>query len=296
MTLNSMTGFARIEGANNICTWVWEAKSVNAKGMDARLRLPSGFDAFDAIIRERLKKRFRRGNISVFLSVNWQRSNATYQVNMETLERLLKAVSEVQKRAPHLPPVTMDGLLATKGVLESVEDPLGETEQAVLHEEILKGLDELFGAFEQSRQSEGNALTILLNAGIEEIEYLCQEAAGLAALLPDNINTRLHQQVAELCSIVPALPEERLAQEVAMLMLKADVREELDRLHAHVIAARELMTTDGAIGRKFDFLCQEFNREANTLCSKSADVQLTRVGLALKTVIDQIREQVQNVE
>ena len=296
MTLNSMTGFARTEGANNICTWVWEVKSVNAKGMDARLRLPSGFDAFDAIIRERLKKRFRRGSISVFLSVNWQHGNATYQVNTETLECLLKAVSEVQKRLPHLPPVTMDGLLATKGVLESVEVPLGEVEQTVLHEEILKGLDELFGAFEQSRQNEGKALTIMLKAGIEEIESLCQEAAERAALLPDNINTRLQQQVAELCSIVPALPEERLAQEAAMLMLKADVREELDRLRAHVIAARELMTTDGAIGRQFDFLCQEFNREANTLCSKSTDVQLTRVGLALKTVIDQVREQVQNVE
>ena len=169
----------------------------------------------------------------------------------------------------------MDGLLASKGVLESVEVPLGETEQTVLHEEILKGLDELFGAFEQSRQNEGKALTIMLNAGIEEIESLCQEAAERAALLPDNINTRLQQQVAELCSIVPALPEERLAQEAAMLMLKADVREELDRLRAHVIAARELMKTDGAIGRQFDFLCQEFNREANTLCSKSANVQLT---------------------
>ena len=296
MTLNSMTGFARTEGANDKCTWVWEAKSVNAKGMDARLRLPGGFEAFDAIIRERLKKRFRRGNISVFLGVNWQRSNAIYQINMETLDRLLKAVPEVQKRVPGIPSVTMDGLLAIKGVVESVEAPMGETEQTVLREEILSGLDGLLATLEQVRGSEGNALTNVLNAQIEEVENLCQTANGLAALLPDKINTRLNQQVAELCAVVPALPEERLAQETAMLMLKTDVREELDRLCAHVIAARDLMMTGGAIGRRVDFLCQELNREANTLCSKSADVELTRVGLALKTVIDQMREQVQNVE
>ena len=296
MTLNSMTGFARTEGVNDECSWVWEAKSVNAKGMDARLRLPGGFEAFDAIIRENLKKRFRRGAISVSLNVNWHRANATYQVNMETLDRFLQAVPEIHKRAPNLRPFTMDGLLAAKGVVESVENPLGNTEQTALHEEIMQGLNELLTMLEQGRQREGDALSKVLHAQITEVEHLCQRAIGLVALLPEKINKRIHEQVAELCVAFPALSEERLAQETAILMLKVDVREELDRLRAHVDAARELMRIDGAIGRQFDFLCQEFNREANTLCSKSADVQLTRVGLALKTAIDQMREQVQNIE
>ena len=296
MTLNSMTGFARTEGANDVCTWVWEAKSVNAKGMDARLRLPGGFVAFDAIIRERLKKRFRRGNISISLGVNWHRSNAIYQINMEALESIIKAVPEVEKLVPNLSPVTMDGLLATRGVVESIEAPIGEIKQTVLREEVLEGLEELLTTLKQARQSEGDALSSVLNAQIEEVANLCQKADGLAALLPDKIHMRLRKQVAELCAVVPTLPEERLAQESAMLMLKADVREEIDRLRAHVVAARDLMMTGGAIGRKFDFLCQELNREANTLCSKSADVELTGVGLALKAVIDQMREQVQNVE
>ncbi len=296
MTLNSMTGFARTEGANDNCTWVWEAKSVNAKGMDARLRLPSGFETLDAVIRDNLKKRFRRGSISISLNVNWHRANSTYQINMETLERFLQAMPEIHKLAPDLHPVTMDGLLAAKGVVESVEHTLGEAEQMAFHEEILQGLNELLTMLERGRQGEGAALGKVLHAQITEVENLCQRAVGLTALLPEMINKRLHEQLADLCATVPALPEERLAQEAAMLMLKADVREELDRLRAHVDAARELMMTDGSIGRQFDFLCQELNREANTLCSKSADVQLTRVGLALKTTIDQMREQVQNIE
>ena len=296
MTLNSMTGFARTEGANDNCTWVWEAKSVNAKGMDARLRLPSGFETLDAVIRDNLKKRFRRGFISISLNVNWHHAKSTYQINMETLERFLQAMPEIHKLAPDLHPVTMDGLLAAKGVVESVEDTLGEAEQMAFHEEILQGLNELLTMLERGRQGEGAALGKVLHAQITEVENLCQRAVGLTALLPEMINKRLHEQLADLCATVPALPEERLAQEAAMLMLKADVREELDRLRAHVDAARELMMTDGSIGRQFDFLCQELNREANTLCSKSADVQLTRVGLALKTTIDQMREQVQNIE
>jgi uncharacterized protein (TIGR00255 family) len=296
VTLNSMTGFARTEGANDNCTWVWEAKSVNAKGMDARLRLPSGFETLDAVIRDNLKKRFRRGFISISLNVNWHHAKSTYQINMETLERFLQAMPEIHKLAPDLHPVTMDGLLAAKGVVESIEDTLGEAEQMAFHEEILQGLNELLTMLERGRQGEGAALGKVLHAQITEVENLCQRAVGLTALFPEMINKRLHEQLADLCATVPALPEERLAQEAAMLMLKADVREELDRLRAHVDAARELMMTDGSIGRQFDFLCQELNREANTLCSKSADVQLTRVGLALKTTIDQMREQVQNIE
>lgn len=291
-----MTGFARTEGANDLCTWVWEAKSVNAKGLDARVRVPGGFEALESVVRDRVKKTFRRGNITIGLNVNWQRANATYQVNMETLERLLKAVPEVEKRAPGLAPATMDGLLSARGVVEAVEEPLGDDAQAALHDDVMVGFQDLVDALVAVRENEGGELSALLCGQIDEIEALCRQAEAKGATQPEQIKSRLHAQVRELCDAVPGIPEERLAQEAAMLMLKADIREELDRLSAHLKAARELMQQNGAIGRQFDFLCQEFNREANTLCSKSSDVELTQIGLALKTVIDQMREQVQNVE
>lgn len=291
-----MTGFARTEGANDLCAWVWEAKSVNAKGMDTRVRLLGGFDVLESVVRDRVKKTFRRGNISIALNVNWQRANAAYQVNMKTLENLLKVMPEVEKRAPGLAPATMDGLLAAKGVVEIIDEPLGDDAQTELHDEVLAGFDELMDALSAVRASEGGELAALLQGQIDEIEALCAAAEALGSAQPEQIKSRLHAQVRDLCDVAPAIPEDRLAQEAAMLMLKADIREELDRLSAHLKAARELMGQDGAIGRQFDFLCQEFNREANTLCSKSADVELTQIGLALKTVIDQMREQVQNVE
>ncbi len=291
-----MTGFARTEGVNEFCTWVWEAKSVNAKGLDARLRLPGGFEVLDAEARKRVKSKFHRGNISLSLNVNWQRANAAYHVNMETLERLMEALPAVQTRMPDLAPVTMDGLLALRGVIESVEEPLAEDQQKSLHDDVLAGLDEVLDALSNGRLKEGAQLNDVLVGQIDTIDDLCGQAEQQAAMQPDAIKARLVQQVGDLLDAVPALPEDRLAQEAAMLMLKADIREELDRLKAHRDAARELLRQDGAIGRQFDFLCQEFNREANTLCSKSSDVELTQIGLALKTVIDQMREQVQNVE
>jgi len=296
VALNSMTGFARTEGANDFCTWVWEAKSVNAKGLDARLRLPGGFEGLEPEIRQRTKSRFHRGNISLSLNVNWQRPNATYHINMETLDGFLSALPDILARAPDLAPATTDGLLALKGVIEGIEEPLAEAQQATLHADVMDGLDQVLDQLAEGRAKEGAQLANVLDAQISSIDELCDEAESLAALQPEAIKARLAEQVTDLLDAVPALPADRLAQEAAVLMLKADVREELDRLKAHRDAARDLMVQKGAIGRQFDFLCQEFNREANTLCSKSADVALTQVGLTLKTVIDQMREQIQNVE
>ncbi|MEK9726163.1 MAG: DUF1732 domain-containing protein, partial [Rhodospirillaceae bacterium] len=235
-------------------------------------------------------------NVSLSLNVKWQRGNATYQVNLENLDQLLAAMPAVHKRLPNVAPVTMDGLLNLKGVVEGVEDALGEDDQEAVQAEVLASLDKVLDDLAAGRAGEGAHIAEVLTGQVDEIETLCDRAAALAAAQPDAIKARLATQVKELVDTVPGLPEDRLAQEAAMLMLKADVREELDRLAAHRAAARKLMGQGGAIGREFDFLCQEFNREANTLCSKSADVELTQVGLALKTVIDQMREQVQNIE
>jgi len=291
-----MTGFARAEGGNDFCTWAWEAKSVNAKGLDVRLRLAGGFEALEAVVRERAKGRFRRGNLSLNLNVNWQRAGASYRLNAETLEQVLDALPTLRERLPDAPPVSIDGLLGVKGVMETVEEPLAEDDQAQVHADVLEGLEATLTALAEGRGKEGAQLTELVSGQLGAIETLCAAAEDLAAMRPDAIRARLEEQVAELAAAVPAIPEDRLAQEAALLMVKADVREELDRLAAHVEAARELIGTDGAVGRQFDFLCQEFNREANTLCSKSSDVALTRIGLELKTVIDQMREQVQNIE
>lgn len=296
MPLNSMTGFARSQGANDFCTWVWEAKSVNAKGLDARLRLPSGFEALEAEFHKRVKTLFSRGNISLSLNLNWKRPNSAHHVNMDTVERLLELLPEIQARSPAIAPATMDGLLAVKGVIEWIEAPLDDDDQSALHKEFLLALDEVLGALADNRTKEGGQLMNVLTTQLATIDKLSVQAEAQTSMQPAAIKARLVDQVRELIDMLPALPEDRLAQEAAIMMLKADVREELDRLKAHIVAARELLAQDGAIGRQFDFLCQEFNREANTLCSKSADVELTRIGLALKSVIDQMREQVQNVE
>ena len=296
MALSSMTGFARAEGANEICSWVWEIKSVNAKGLDFRLKLPGGFEALDLTIRERVKKYFRRGNFAVALRISWHISNVTHRINLETLKCLLETIPAVEKLAPKLKPVTIDGLLAARGVVESTEATLTIAEQNSLDEEVLIGLDELLEQLKAVRLREGEELQRLLGAHLELIEMLCGEANALASSQPERIKKHIQAQIVEFCEAKSPLSEERLAQEVIVLMLKADVREEIDRILVHIKAGRELMISEAPIGRQFDFLCQEFNREVNTLCSKASDVALTQVGLRLKTVIDQIREQLQNVE
>jgi len=292
----SMTGFARAQGQAESCTWTWEARSVNARGLDVRCRLPSGFEALDVPVRERVGKRFRRGNVTVALTMDFRRSQSGVRVNTAALDEILSLVPSMRQRMPDAPPPTVEGILGLRGVIEAAEDDLDEDAREALFAGIMDGLDRTLEALASMRTDEGGRLLAALTERLDRIAALCAEAEGLAAAQPEALRARLVEQLAALADATPPVAEDRLAQEVALLAAKADLREELDRLKAHVGAARALLGEDAAVGRKLDFLCQEFNREANTLCSKSADVALTRVGLDLKATIEQLREQVQNIE
>ncbi len=291
-----MTGFARAEGYDDHCSWEWEARSVNGKGLDVRCRLPPRFENLEQPVRERIKASFKRGNITVNLGVTWVQTAGAYRVNEDVLDGLVAMLPKLADKVPDAAPATLDGLLALKGVIEVRDDALSDDGRAELEAGVMAGLDETLAALKAMRREEGAHLARVLNEQIDGIESLCTRAGALAALQPDAIRQRLKEQVAALLADIPELPAERLAQEAAILMTKADIAEELDRLSAHVAAARSLMAGDDSIGRKLDFLCQEFNREANTLCSKSSDAEMTRIGLDLKALIEQFREQVQNIE
>ncbi|MDA1088882.1 MAG: YicC family protein [Proteobacteria bacterium] len=296
MTISSMTGFARAEGRKDAYSWTWEIKSVNAKGLDVRCRLPNGFEALEKPLRDRADKHLKRGNVSVALTLRRQEGEAGVRINHAVLEKLLSALPEIRKQVPDALAPSLDGLLALRGVVEPVEEDLGDEDRGALEAEILNDFGTALAALAAMRDEEGARLADALKARLDEIAGLCAEAEKLAAMQPDAIRARLKMQIQALLDDIPAIPEERLAQEAAILMTKADLREELDRLQAHQEAARDLISADTAIGRKLDFLCQEFNREANTLCSKSQDIDMTRIGLDLKAAIEQLREQVQNIE
>ncbi|MBF0249135.1 MAG: YicC family protein [Alphaproteobacteria bacterium] len=296
MTISSMTGFARSEGGAEACTWGWEAKSVNGKGLDVRVRFPRGFDFLDAPVRDLVQKRFKRGNVSISLDLAWTRPLGQVRVNEDVLAQVLDAIAAVEARLPAVHAPSADGILALRGVLEQAEDDVGDDQRQALEADLMDTFEQVLDQLQDVREAEGARLGGVLHDQLADIESLSEEAAGLAAMQPDAIRKRLSDQVAALVADVSAIDPNRLAQEAALLMTKADVREELDRLTAHIAAARELLGEGGPVGRRLDFLCQEFNREANTLCSKSSDTDLTRVGLALKAVIEQFREQVQNIE
>ena len=295
LSISSMTGYARAEGRDGTVSWVWEAKSVNGRGLDLRLRVPSGFDVFDVAARELAPKFLKRGNIQLSLSVTQQSDAAAAQINIPFLEQILGVCSQLKSRYPDVAAPSWDGLLGIKGVIDTTLEEV-PSDTAARDADIRKSLETVLTSLVEMRQNEGARIAVVLTAQIDEIEVLYKKAGGLAALRPDAQKDRLRTQVAALLDASPALSEDRLTTEVALLAVKADVREELDRLDSHVAAARELVRGGGAIGRKLDFLSQEFNREANTLCSKAQDVELTRLGLDLKVVIDQLREQVQNIE
>jgi len=293
-----MTGYARSEGSDSQVSWVWEAKSVNGRGLELRVRLPSGHDALEPVAREAVARHCRRGNIQVSLNVTRVVEAPSVRVNTRLLEQVLGVCQEMAARFPTVAPASWDGLLAVRGVVEATEAEDIDAEAVRLgRETAMKAtLDTMLAALSAMRLGEGARLAAVLTAQLDEVEGLAARAGATASLRPEAVKARLKAQVAAVLEAAPALPEDRLAQEVALIAVKADIREELDRLVAHVAAARELIAGGGAIGRKLDFLSQEFNREANTLCSKASDVELTRIGLDLKAVIDQFREQVQNIE
>ncbi len=291
-----MTGYARLSGEENGLGWIWEAKSVNGRGLDVRTRLPPGYDFLDLPVRETVQKRFKRGNLTVNLSLSQKTQAGTLTVNEALLDQLVALTRRWQEKAPDLAPPSLDGLLALRGVLETAEtaEPAGDDEEFA--KTMLTRCDQALAQLEAMRAEEGVKLFGVLTGLLDEISGFVAEAAGLAALSPDVVKEKLRTQVAALIEAGPPVSEERLAQEVALLLGKADVREELDRLTAHIQAARKMLSAAEPVGRKLDFLCQEFNREANTLCSKANDIQLTRIGLGLKAAIEQFREQVQNIE
>ncbi|MFQ5784726.1 MAG: YicC/YloC family endoribonuclease [Alphaproteobacteria bacterium] len=295
MPVASMTGFARGTGQDGPLGWIWEVRSVNGRGLDVRCRLPAGMDALDPRIRQAVGERFTRGSINVTLQNNRVGGETQLRVNRDALGRLLAVLKDFEGEIDAAPP-SIDGLLRVRGIVEEVEDDSTPEERKRREGLILETLGETLDALAEARRGEGVRIAALLNDQLDEIASLAARAAEGAALQPEALRRRLEEQMAELLDAMPPLPEERLAQEMALLLVKSDLREEVDRLGAHVAAARELIASGGAVGRRLDFLCQEFNREANTLCSKAADVELTRIGLDLKAVIDQLREQVQNVE
>jgi uncharacterized protein (TIGR00255 family) len=295
MGLVSMTGFADGHGVHEGLRWRWEAKSVNGRSLDLRLRMPPGLDGIEPAARALANERFRRGNIQATLTLEPQEGARGLRVDPAALAAAVKIAQEVASETG-LAPARVDGLLALKGVIVQDEvlplEPRARTERdAAILESLAAALDSLI----QARENEGAKLSVVMSGLVDEIDRLTREAAALSATQPAQLREKLSAQIKELAAGV-AVSEDRLAQEVALLAVKADIREELDRLGAHVQEARTLMASGTAVGRKLDFLAQEFNREANTLCSKSTDIALTRTGLALKATIDQFREQAQNVE
>ena len=296
MTIASMTGFARSEGECQGCAWTWEAKSVNARNLDVRCRLPAGFEGLDTAVRQKVAAALKRGNVQVNLQLAWSAGQQGVRINAEVLEQVLGLVAQIEARLGTTRPPSADGLLALRGVIDVLDPtPSGEA-RAVLEAALLDDLGRAVAHLVKVRAAEGERLEAVLRDRLERLGMLCERARAVASTQPEAIFARLNEQVSMLLAEHAALPADRLAQEAALLAAKADPREELDRLRAHHQAAIELLNGQGPVGRQLDFLCQELNREANTLCAKSADIELTRVGLDLKATVEQVREQVQNIE
>lgn len=291
--LSSMTGFARAEGSLEETRWTWEIKSVNGRSLEPRFRLPPGYDFLDQDLRKILAEVFSRGSFNVFLSLKGAAVEGAFVVNKSALASALKLVAEIRSEVDCEKP-RAEGILSLKGVIDQ-ESALGDDDwRAALAKALKKSFREAAAALGEARRAEGAALEALIAERLSAISTLTQAARASAEAAPDAIRARIAAQLADLLGA--AIPVDRLAEEAAMMAVRADIREELDRLDAHVEAGRALLAEGGAIGRKLDFLSQEFNREANTLCSKAQDMGLKRIGLDLKTAIDQMREQVQNLE
>lgn len=295
MALASMTGFARNAGTVDGLAWGWELRSVNGRGLDLRFRLPSGWDALEPSLREAAGKQLKRGNVTANLSLK-RETEARLAPDPAALEQALALVRQLHARLPDSPPPRVEAVLALPGVMraataDTADDP---TEPVMIA--VRDGFAQALAGLVAARQAEGARLRATLTGLLEEIAALHEVATAQAADQPALHRARILENLQALLRETPALPEERLAQEVALLAARSDVREELDRLASHIEAARALLSEAVAIGRRFDFLVQEFMREANTLCSKSASKTLTATGLKLKAAIEQLREQVQNIE
>lgn len=295
MALHSMTGFARADGAAFGYRWTWEIRSVNGKGLDLRQRLPPGFERLEPRVRERCTARLTRGNVQISLSVTAEGGTNRIRINEEVLAEVIAAMDRIGETIDVQPP-TLDGILAIRGVVETSEAEMDEVERAALDAELLLSFEEAIAELVDMRAREGQAMGLVLGTRLVEISALVRQAEASPARTPEAIKARLAEQVAMLLGAAPALDPLRLHQEAVLLATKADIREEIDRLDAHVVATTELLAAGGPVGRRLDFLAQEFSREVNTLCAKSNDRGVTAIGLDLKGVVDQLREQIQNLE
>ncbi|MER9404993.1 YicC family protein [Mesorhizobium caraganae] len=296
MNLQSMTGFARAVAEHDGASIAWEVKSVNGKSVEVRLRLPQGFERLEPAVRQTLQKRFSRGNFQATLTVGRAAGQQVQPVVNEVFLRDLAGLAKRLQDQFGVAPATADGLLSLRGVLDIPESNETEEVRAALDAAILSALETALTGLEQARQTEGEALRSLLSGHIDAIEALTRKAEADPSREPAAIRERIAEQVRLLMDASANLDAVRLHMEAAFLATKADIREEIDRLKTHVVSARVLLANGGAIGRKLDFLAQEFNRESNTLCSKSNAATVTAIGLELKAVVDQFREQVQNLE
>ena len=295
MTIKSMTGFARTDGTAGSTSWHWEVRSINGRGLDLRLRLPPGFEGLEPRIREAASKRLARGSLSINLNVRRSEGVSQIRLNETALRQVLVALDKLQAMANVEVP-RADGLLGIRGVLEFVELEEGEAETRARTEAMLASLEKALEGLVAARASEGRRLEEVIIDQLAAIEKLVQSVQRSPARSAEMIRQRIREQLARLLEPGVPLDETRLYQEAALLATRADVEEELKRLSAHIAGARELLASNEPTGRRLDFLAQEFNREANTLCSKASDAETTRAGLELKAVIDQMREQVQNIE
>jgi len=295
MPLSSMTGFARSSGEHQGLFWQWEIKSVNGKALDVRLRLPQGFEALETPVRAALGSAFKRGNLQVSLSVSGALARETVRLNTEILDRLVEAGEALRERIGG-EPLRADVLLSIRGVVDVTSVPEEEDQRERRQAAMLTSFSEALTALAAARLEEGARLQAILTQQVARIAELAAAARANPARSVEAVRARLAEQVARLMDIGQPLDPARLHQEAVLAATRADIQEEIDRLDSHIESARQLLASHDAIGRKFDFLAQEFNREANTLCSKASDRSLSVIGLELKTVIDQLREQVQNIE
>ncbi|HET9716626.1 MAG TPA: YicC/YloC family endoribonuclease [Pseudolabrys sp.] len=295
MALSSMTGFARSHGAVNTYVWNWEIKSVNAKGLDIRFRVPPGWDNVEAAARARCAQVLSRGTVYANLTVERKGVLPTVKVNEGVLAAVLAALDGLSAKIKAAPP-TLDGILSLKGVIEVSETEENEVERRASEAAIESGFGEALEALLKMRRAEGQTLARVMSERLDEIEALTSRAEKAPGRKPEAIKARLVDQVSTLIAASERLDSDRLYQEAVLLAAKTDIREELDRLASHVSQAKKLLAGGGAIGRKLDFLAQELHRESNTLTAKANDVELTNIGLELKSVVEQFREQVQNLE
>ncbi len=295
MALSSMTGFARSHGASGPYAFEWELKSVNAKGFDLRMRLPPGWDDIEVSAKKRVSEVLSRG--TVYANLNVKRSNAvsTVRINEGVLASIIKVAGVLAGKIDAVAP-SIDGLLAIKGVVEVVEPEADEAEDLAAKAAVAAAFEQALVNLVEMRRREGAALGQVLSQRMDEIEHLASKAEAAPGRKPDAIRARLGEQVAALLESSDRFDPDRLNQEAILIAARADIREELDRIASHIAQAREMIGKGGSIGRRLDFLAQEFNREVNTCCSKSNDIELTNTGLEMKNVVEQFREQVQNLE